>query len=59
MQVKNVQKIEGKNLVFEGTLTEAETEIVVSFGLNALMTLGLLGSLPNLKVENAPEQDLH
>lgn len=59
MQVKNVQEVEGKAIVFEGTLTPTESELVVSFGLNALMSMGLMSMLPSVKVENAPEQDLH
>lgn len=59
MQVKNVQEIDGKSLVFEGTLTPAEAELVISFGINALMTLGLISNLPNMKVEHVSPQDVH
>lgn len=59
MLVKNVQEIDGKSLVFEGTLTQPEVEIITSFGINALMSLGLMAMLPNMKVENASEKDLH
>jgi hypothetical protein len=49
MLVNNVQQHEDKSLVFTGTLTPPEVEIVVSFGINALMHLGLMHLLPSLE----------
>lgn len=59
MKVKNVQEHEDKTLVFEGTLTPTEAELVVSFGLNALMSLGLMSMIPSVKVEHVSPQDVH
>lgn len=51
MEIKNVQEFDDKTLKFEGVLNPSETAIVVSFGLNALMSLGLIHLLPTLSVE--------
>ncbi len=51
MQVKNVQETEDKRLTFEGELGPQEAALVVSFGLNALFSMGLMNLIPNVLVE--------
>lgn len=58
MHVNNVQQKDDKSLVFTGTLTPPEVEIVVSFGINALMSMGLLHMLPNLHKEELDENPI-
>lgn len=59
MLVNNVQQAEDKSIVFTGTLTAPEVEIVVSFGINALMSMGLLHMLPNLHQQEMDETATH
>ena len=57
MHIKNVQELEDKTVVFEGEMSQHEHSVVVSFGLNALMSLGLLQLIPSVKVEEFPKPD--
>lgn len=58
MEIKNLQELDDKTLLFEGSLSPHEAAIVVSFGLNAMMSLGLMHLLPTVKVEevNIPDE---
>lgn len=47
------------SVIFTGTLTPPEVEIVVSFGINALMSMGLLHMLPSLHKEELDETTTH
>lgn len=54
MLVHNVQERDDKTLVFTGTLTAPEVEVVVSFGINTLMSLGLAHLLPSIETNEIP-----
>jgi len=54
MQVKEVQELEDKTITFGGTLGPTEAAVVLSFGLNALFSMGLMSLIPGVSVEEVP-----
>jgi hypothetical protein len=59
MKVNSVQEHEDKTVSFTGTLTQAEADTLLGFGLNAMVSLGIISMLPSVKVEHVDKQDVH
>lgn len=51
MKINSVQELEDKSITFNGELSPTETALVVSMGLNTMISLGLMHLLPGLEVE--------
>lgn len=50
MEVKNVQQVGDTVYTFTGELNTTEHAVVLSYGLNTLMSLGLMSLMPNVDV---------
>lgn len=57
MKINSVQELEDKSISFDGELSPTETALVVSMGLNTMISLGLMHLLPGLTVEETDHQD--
>lgn len=57
MLVKNVQELEDKTITFEGELGPSEAAVVLSFGLNALFSMGLMSMIPDISVSEFATPD--
>ena len=49
MKVSSVQEHENKTVTFQGELTPEETGLVVSFGLNTMLAMGIMSLIPNIE----------
>ena len=49
MKVNSVQEHEVKTVTFTGELSPEETNLVVAFGLNTMLAMGLMSMMPNVE----------
>lgn len=49
MNIKSVQELEDRTLVFEGEMNPSEVAIVISMGLNTLMGMGMMEMIPGIQ----------
>ena len=49
MNVKNIQELEDRTLIFEGSLNPTEVAVVVSMGLNTMLAMGLMEMIPGIE----------
>jgi len=49
MKINTVTEMEDKTLSFTGELTASESALVVSFGLNGMLAMGLMALVPGVQ----------
>ena len=57
MKVNSVVELEDKSVKFEGELSPTEAALVVAFGLNTLVSVGLTSMIPSVGIEELDEDD--
>jgi len=51
MKINTVTELDDKTVQFSGELTASESALVVSFGLNGMLAMGLMALVPGIKYE--------
>lgn len=48
MKIKSVQELEDNTVVFEGEMNNQELAIALAFGLNTMLSMGVMEMIPNI-----------
>lgn len=57
MKVNSVVELEDKSVKFEGELSPTEAALVVAFGLNTLVSVGLTSMIPSVGIEELDDDE--
>jgi hypothetical protein len=49
VKIKSVQELEDNTVVFEGELNNQELAIALAFGLNTMLSMGVMEMIPNVQ----------